>query len=147
MLPCLNVMQTLGVSLFLIPTFGVFINRPFGWFLITSFIYCIISLITYKLIDSNGSEIENLELIIFYIVSVLPVVVINDLDPRVRGMPPKIFSHFETSLGVSNPLVGMNREKFRNKIYSIPKTDILMKNIIASIIGMGITIIIVYVHQ
>ena len=108
---------SIGVFLVLIPTIGVFINRLFGWFLITSFIYFIISFITFWVMDSSWTDIKNPEMgIVYIIVSVLPIII-------------------------------MNKEKIRNDIYSIPKTDMLTKNIIASIIGMGITIIITYLNQ
>ncbi|WP_422859439.1 hypothetical protein ACOKFD_00395 [Flagellimonas sp. S174] len=41
----------------------------------------------------------------------------------------------------------INKEKIRNGIYSIHKKDSLVKNIFASIIGTGLTIIVAYLKR
>lgn len=103
--------------LVLIPTIGIFINKQIGWFLITSFIYFVLSGSTFLLMDSNSTYTLDLTKGLLFIL--IPTLVI----------------------------LVMNREKIRNGIYNIPKTELLTKNIIASIIGMGITILVTYLKQ
>lgn len=40
----------------------------------------------------------------------------------------------------------MNKKKIRNLIYGIEKTELISKNVIASIIGMSITIILALIN-
>lgn len=103
--------------LVLIPTIGVFINRQIGWFLITSFFYFVISSSTFILIESNS--MDTMDIIIGLLISAFFVFII----------------------------LIMNKEKIRNGIYNIQNKDLLSKNIIASVIGMGITIIVAYMKQ
>ncbi len=103
--------------LVLMPTIGIFINKQIGWFLITSFIYFVISSIAFKLMGSKSTDLIVLGMGLIFIVLFILLILV------------------------------MNKEKIRNGIYNIPKTDLLMKNIIASIIGMGITIVVAYLKK
>lgn len=100
--------------LVLLPTIGIFLDRQMGWFLITSFFYFVISRLGFFLLDSKSLELME-------IVTLLLILV------------------FFTLL-----LLIMNKEKIRNERYHIAHQKALSKNIISSLIGMGITILVVY---
>ncbi len=101
----------------LIPTIGIFINKQIGWFLITSFMYFMISSSAFLLM--NSSELDSMDIVVRLMFIIFFVLII----------------------------LIMNKEKNRKRIYNIKKKDLLMKNIIASIIGMGITIVVAYLKQ
>ena len=101
----------------LIPTIGIFINKQIGWFLITSFMYLVISSLAFLLMDSNSLDSADIVVGLMVIAFFLLIILI------------------------------MNKEKIRNGIYNIKKKDLIIKNIIASIIGMGITIMVTYLKQ
>lgn len=95
----------------LIPLIGIFINKKTGWILIQSYFYYLIS---------------NLSFSAKFI----------DLTDKTL-----IFTNFIGFSLVLLIILIMNKHKIRNQTYGIAKTELISKNIIASIIGISITII------
>ena len=97
----------------LIPLGGIFINKRIGWILIQSYFYFLITHLAFK---ANYLDLTNIILIVINSVGFLLLLLI---------------------------IVIMNKRKISRSIYRIPKTDLITMNIIASIIGMSLTIILV----
>ncbi|MBB5270000.1 hypothetical protein HNQ90_003601 [Algibacter amylolyticus] len=95
----------------LIPLIGIFINKKIGWILIQSYFYFLISNLAFS---AKFIDLTDQTLILINVVGFLLLLLI---------------------------IVLMNKKKIRNLIYGIEKTELISKNVIASIIGMSITII------
>lgn len=101
----------------LIATVGVFINNKIGWTIITSFIYFNISTVGF--------------LTIYFF----------DFTEKLE-----IFQSLIFILILTIPLFIINKEMIRNGNYGISKTNMIIMNINSSIIGMGMTIFMVYLN-
>ena len=99
----------------LIPIIGIFINKKIGWILIQSYFYFLISNFTFSAEYIDSTAIAHILGSIIIIIVLLLFIII------------------------------MNKKKIRNLIYGINKKELISKNIIASIIGISITIILVWV--
>ncbi len=95
----------------LIPLVGIFINKKIGWILIQSYFYFLISNLAFS---AKFIDLIDNTLILINIVGFLLLLLI---------------------------IILMNKKKISNLIYGIGKTELISKNIIASAIGMSITII------
>ncbi|WP_282032715.1 hypothetical protein [Winogradskyella eximia] len=95
----------------LIPFVGIFINKKIGWILIQSYFYFLISNLAFS---AKFIDLTDNTLILINIVGFLLLLLI---------------------------IVLMNKKKISNLIYGIGKTELISKNVIASVIGMSITII------
>ncbi|MFD2917143.1 hypothetical protein [Psychroserpens luteus] len=95
----------------LIPLIGIFINKKIGWILIQSYFYFLISNLAFS---AKYIDLNDNALILINIIGFLLLLLI---------------------------IILMNKKKIRNLIYGIEKTELISKNVIASIVGMSITII------
>lgn len=98
-------------SILLIPTIGTFINKKIGWILIQSYFYFLIS---------------NL---------VFPAIEIGLIDSTL------VFINVIGFIFLLLIIILMNKMKISNHNYGIEKKELINKNIIASVIGISITII------
>jgi hypothetical protein len=102
--------------IFMIPFIGVFINKKIGWILITSFFYFLFSSIVFN--------IKFVELIdktdVFLIIAISTIILLI--------------------------IAMMNIKKISNLTYGIAKTELISKNIIASVIGMSLTIVVLIIR-
>lgn len=101
----------------LIPFVGIFTNKKIGWILITSFFYMLLSSLAFSAFQMNTLDNPNL---LFNIVGI--------------------------GLFTLLTLI-MNIKKVWNGTYGFVKPALLRTNIIASIIGMGLTILVAYIRQ
>lgn len=101
----------------LIPLVGILTNKKIGWILITSYFYMLLS-------DLSFSSIP-----------------LNSTDTRDYVFTGALISLFTTLIIV------MNMKKIWSRVYGFKKTEMITKNIVASIIGMGITIMLAYIKQ
>ncbi|MFD0976766.1 hypothetical protein [Salinimicrobium gaetbulicola] len=95
----------------LIPLLGIFINNKIGWVLIQSYFYFLISNLAFS---AKYIDSTDNTLILINIVGFLLLFLI---------------------------IILMNKKRISDMIYGIGKTELISKNIIASFIGIGITII------
>ena len=95
----------------LIPLLGIFINNKIGWVLIQSYFYFLISNLAFS---AKYIDSTDNTLILINIVGFLLLLLI---------------------------IILMNKKRISDMIYGIGKTELISKNIIASFIGIGITII------
>ena len=95
----------------LIPLMGTFINRKIGWILIQSYFYFLILNIIFPLVSTGFAD---------YQIILIPIIVF---------------------LLVLLFIILMNKRKISNEFYGIDKTELIGNNIIASSIGMSITIL------
>ncbi|WP_062061420.1 hypothetical protein [Aquimarina longa] len=100
-----------SILIFLIPFVGIFINRRIGWILITSFFFFLLSTIIF-----NWNYKEFFNRIDFFVCIIFTAIIL-------------LF------IGI------MNIKEISNLKYGIAKSELVSNNIIASIIGMSITII------
>jgi len=101
----------------LIPFIGIFFNNKFGWTLISSFIYFIISFIVFSTMDTILKEKPEVsEILIFISILIIPLILINI-------------------------------KKIRHGTYGISKTEMIIMNIGSSVIGMGMTILLTYLNK
>lgn len=105
------------VLILLIPFIGIFINKKIGWILIISYFYYILSTIA----------------IIFKF--------------EYLNNKPDVFQFITITSIILLIIVTMNNRKISNLTYGIAKSELIAKNIIASVIGMGLTILMVYISQ
>ena len=98
-------------TILLIPMTGIFINKKNGWILIQSYFYFLISNLTFS---AKYIDLTDTALILINIIGFLLLLLI---------------------------IILMNKKKIRNLIYGIEKSELISKNVIASVIGMSITII------
>lgn len=94
-----------------IPLIGIFINKKIGWILIQSYFYFLISNLAFS---TKFIDLNDNTLILINIVGFLLLILI---------------------------IILMNKKKISNLIYGIRKTELINKNVIASVIGLSITII------
>ena len=97
----------------LIPIIGVLTNKKIGWILIQSYFYFLITNLAFP---STQIDLTDNTLIILNIIGILLILMI---------------------------IILMNKKKISNLVYGIKKSELINKNIIASIIGISITIILV----
>lgn len=103
--------------IFAIPLIGVFINKKIGWILITSFFYYFLFGIIFYASFEKFIDKNN---VINFAVFTLTVFLL---------------------LGI------MNIKKVRKLTYGISKTEMIGKNIVASIVGISLTIVIVLINN
>lgn len=103
--------------IFTIPFIGVFINKKIGWILITSFFYYVLFLIVFK------ASIEQFP---------------NKID---------MISFAGFTMMILLLLAIMNVKKVRKLKYGISKSELIGKNIIASVIGISLTFVIVLISN
>ncbi len=99
----------------LIPIVGIFTNKKIGWILIQSYFYF---LITNLVFPATKIDLTDNTLIILNIIGFLLIILI---------------------------IILMNKKKISNLVYGIKKAELINKNIIASVIGISITIILVMI--
>ncbi|MDH7914081.1 hypothetical protein [Winogradskyella sp. SYSU M77433] len=97
----------------LIPLIGIFTNRKIGWILIQSYSYFLITNLVFKVDNIN---FDDTSIILTNIALFLLLLLI---------------------------IIFMNTRKIRNVVYGMEKEEMISKNIIASAIGMTITIILI----
>ncbi|WP_282147544.1 hypothetical protein [Algibacter lectus] len=95
----------------LIPLIGIFINKKISWILIQSYFYFLISNLAFS---AKFIDLTDNTLILINIVGFLLLLLI---------------------------IILMNKKKISNLIYGIGKAELISKNVIASVIGLSITII------
>lgn len=95
----------------LIPLIGIFIGKKIGWILILSYLYFLISNLVFQV---KFVDLTEKTLILIYIFGISALLLI---------------------------IILMNKSKISNLTYGIAKTELISMNIIASTIGMSITII------
>ncbi|MBB3123015.1 hypothetical protein FHS04_000503 [Mesoflavibacter sabulilitoris] len=94
----------------IIPLVGVFFNKKIGWVLIQSYFYFLITNLTFR--------------IKYY-----------DFNDKT-----KILLNFVGFLLIMLIIILMNKNKISDQVYGIRKLELIKKNIIASVIGIMITI-------
>ena len=99
----------------LIPILGIFTNKSIGWILIQSYFYYLITNLAFPATQMDFTDIT---LIIINIIGFLLILLI---------------------------IILMNKKKISNLVYGIKKSELINKNIIASVIGISITIILVMI--
>ncbi len=99
------------VIFLLIPLIGIFINKKIGWILIQSYFYFLITHLVFKV---KYIDLTNFRSILAYIFVGLLFLL---------------------------PIILMNKKKISKQIYGIGNMELISKNIIASVIGIAITII------
>ena len=100
----------------LIPFIGIFINNKNGWILITSFFYYLLSTIVFNL--KFEELIGKTDVFLFITITTIILLII----------------------------ALMNIRKISNLTYGINKTELISKNIIASAIGMSLTIAVLIIR-
>jgi hypothetical protein len=101
----------------LIPIIGIFTNKKIGWILIQSYFYF---LITNLVFPATQIDFTDNTLIILNIIGLILILLI---------------------------IILMNKNKISNLVYGIKKVELINKNIIASVIGISITIILVMINE
>lgn len=94
----------------IIPLVGVFLNKKIGWILIQSYFYFLITNLTFRMKYFDFND------------------------------KTKILLNFVGFLLLILIIVLMNKNKISDKVYGIRKVELIKKNIIASVIGIMITI-------
>ena len=100
----------------LIPIIGIFTNKTIGWILIQSYFYF---LLTNLALPATQIDFTDKNLIIINIIGISLILLI---------------------------IILMNKNKISNVVYGIKKSELINKNIIASVIGISITIILVMIE-
>jgi hypothetical protein len=101
----------------LIPIVGIFTNKKIGWILIQSYFYFLITNLAFP---ATQIDLTDNTLIIINIVGFLLILLI---------------------------IILMNKNKISNHVYGIKKSELINKNIIASVVGIAITIILVMIKE
>ncbi len=101
----------------LIPIVGIFTNKKIGWILIQSYFYFLITNLAFP---ATQIDLTDNTLIIINIVGFLLILLI---------------------------IILMNKKKISNHVYGIKKSELINKNIIASVVGIAITIILVMIKE
>ncbi|PHS63968.1 MAG: hypothetical protein COB12_08910 [Flavobacterium sp.] len=99
----------------LIPIIGILTNKRIGWILIQSYFYYLITNLAFP---ATHIDFTDNTLIIINIIGFSLILLI---------------------------IVLMNKKKISNLVYGIKKSELINKNIIASVIGISITIILVMI--
>lgn len=94
----------------LIPLVGVFLNKKIGWILIQSYFYFLITNLTFRMKYFDFND------------------------------KTKILLNFVGFLLLMLIIILMNKNKISDQVYGIRKVELIKKNIIASVIGIMITI-------
>lgn len=94
----------------IIPLVGVFLNKKIGWILIQSYFYFLITNLTFRMKYFDFND------------------------------KTKILLNFVGFLLLILIIILMNKNKISDKVYGIRKVELIKKNIIASVIGIMITI-------
>ncbi|WP_452219443.1 hypothetical protein [Lacinutrix salivirga] len=103
------------VIILLIPLIGIFLNKKIGWILIQSYFYFLISNLIFS---AKYIDLTDNTLVIINLIGFSLLLLIIFL---------------------------MNKKKIWNLIYGIEKTELISKNVVTSIIGMSITIILAFI--
>lgn len=98
-------------TILLIPMTGIFINKKIGWILIQSYFYYLITNLTYS---TKYIDLTDNTLILINTIGLVLLLLI---------------------------IILINKKKISNLIYGIEKTELISKNVIASIIGISLTIV------
>ncbi|APQ18954.1 hypothetical protein A9200_05055 [Maribacter hydrothermalis] len=101
----------------LLPIIGIFINKKIGWILITSFFYMIIIALIFPLTKDDSLDISDYLTMGLFIGLIIFIITV------------------------------MNMKKISEVTYGFTKSQLITKNIIASIIGMTLTIVIIYIKK
>jgi hypothetical protein len=99
----------------LIPIVGILTNKKIGWILIQSYFYFLITNLAFP---ATQIDLTDNTLIILNIIGFLLILLI---------------------------IILMNKKKISNLVYGIKKSQLINKNIIASVVGISITIILVMI--
>jgi len=99
----------------LIPIIGIFINKKIGWILIQSYFYFLITNLVFPATFADLTEKTTIVIYVFGFLLMLLIIIL------------------------------MNKKKISNLNYGIKKKELINKNILASVIGMSITIILVMI--
>lgn len=94
----------------IIPLVGVFLNKKIGWVLIQSYFYFLITNLTFRMKYYDFND------------------------------KTKILLNFVGFLLLILIIILMNKNKISDQVYGIRKVELIKKNIIASVIGIMITI-------
>ena len=94
----------------IIPLVGVFLNKKIGWILIQSYFYFLITNLTFRMKYYDFND------------------------------KTKILLNFVGFLLLMLIIILMNKNKISDQVYGIRKVELIKKNIIASVIGIMITI-------
>ncbi|WP_370225653.1 hypothetical protein [Mesoflavibacter sp.] len=94
----------------IIPLVGVFLNKKIGWILIQSYFYFLITNLTFRMKYFDFND------------------------------KTKILLNFVGFLLIMFIIILMNKNKISDQVYGIRKVELIKKNIIASVIGIMITI-------
>ena len=94
----------------IIPLVGVFLNKKIGWVLIQSYFYFLITNLTFRMKYFDFND------------------------------KTKILLNFVGFLLLMLIIILMNKNKISDQVYGIRKVELIKKNIIASVIGIMITI-------
>ena len=94
----------------LIPLVGVFLNKKIGWILIQSYFYFLITNLTFRMKYFDFND--KTKILLNFVGFLLPMLII----------------------------ILMNKNKISDQVYGIRKVELIKKNIIASVIGIMITI-------
>lgn len=94
----------------IIPLVGVFLNKKIGWILIQSYFYFLITNLTFRMKYFDFND------------------------------KTKILLNFVGFLLIMLIIILMNKNKISDQVYGIRKVELIKKNIIASVIGIMITI-------
>lgn len=94
----------------IIPLVGVFLNKKIGWILIQSYFYFLITNLTFRMKYYDFND------------------------------KTKILLNFVGFLLIMLIIILMNKNKISDQVYGIRKLELIKKNIIASVIGIMITI-------
>ena len=94
----------------IIPLVGVFLNKKIGWILIQSYFYFLITNLTFRIKYFDFND------------------------------KTKILLNFVGFLLIMFIIILMNKNKISDQVYGIRKVELIKKNIIASVIGIMITI-------
>ncbi len=100
------------ILIMLLPMTGIFINRKVGWILIVSYFYFVFTRAIYSTINTLYDDSFG---IIYFIVAIV------------------LFIPF---------IIFLNLSKISNNVYGIEKSELINYNIIATIVGISITLII-----
>tara|TARA_R110002049_G_C8924199_1_gene543561 strand:- start:206 stop:628 length:423 start_codon:yes stop_codon:yes gene_type:complete len=101
------------ILILLLPLVGIFINRKIGWILIMSYFYFVVFRAIYATVYALYEESFTLIYLTVALLIFIPFILI------------------------------MNLVKISNEIYGIQKSDLIKNNIIATIVGLIITLIII----
>lgn len=101
----------------LIPIIGIFTNKKIGWILIQSYFYFLISNLVFPVTLNDLTEKNIIAVYVFGFIFLLLIIIL------------------------------MNKKKISRDVYGVEKSGLIKQNIVASIIGISITIILVTIKK